>query len=234
MHNIKNRSNNDCSGWVEVDSMPIAGPRDKKQLVVDRYLMLHALKLSEGGRWLGATKVQKIIFYSEYLMNKKSMRAFSLLFRKFRFGPYSDDLSNDIKEMSSFGLVEVGRGGGLALGDLGRKIMDDTTDFNVDYSWILPPMIESANKIAPMTTEETLEFIYALPLRTRYGTTVGVIPDGAEISRPLDPSPNVRSLSLKEEWLETLAMIADMDVAERLEYLLQTSSQKSISPFVVN
>lgn len=213
--------------------MSLAKPRSREQILVDKYLLLLSVKESERFGWLKATKIQKVPFYAEYLMNETGEKAFNLLFRRHNFGPYSDDLERDLKELSSVNYVTVEQGN-IGLDELGERILSDTKELIEKNRWILRPIVESAKKIAPLNTDEALNFVYALPLKSRWGNTVEDIPDGATIVKPLDEKQATQIFRLNEDELETLDVLLDHATALGVYSLADRLHRGPLMPFVVD
>lgn len=213
--------------------MSLAKPRKPQQIIIDRYLTLTGFRIADKKGWMGATKTQKYYFYAEYLMSNRSERAFNLLFRRLNFGPYSDDLESDLKYLTSVNLLNY-ESNGFVLDDLGDRVLADTKNFFKDNSWVLERMAESAKKIAPMNTEDTLKFIYQLPLKTAMGERVGDVADGGTIIKPLDEKCAEKKIVLDEDWLETLEILLDTDCIRRLYYLVDNPRKSKLIPFVVD
>ena len=213
--------------------MSLAKPRSPDQILVDKYLLLLSIKESEKHGWLKATKIQKLAFYSEYLMNSAGKKAFNLLFRRHNFGPYSDDLERDFKELSSVDYVAVNQGN-ITLDELGERILSDTKELIDKNRWIVNPIVESARKIAPLNTDEALDFIYALPLKSRWGNRVEDVPDGATIVKPLEEKQAKQVFCPNSAELETLDVLLDPDTAVGIYSVIDKRHRAPLVPFVVD
>ena len=210
--------------------MALTQPRTDKDILIDRMLLLHSVKNAEKIGWIGSTKIQKIVFFSEYLMNNRNIRGHNLLFRRLHFGPYSDDLKKDIVELSSIDYLSVDDKGSLVLGDTGNDIIDDIIELLEDNKQVSDAIMESIYKIAPLDTEETLKFIYALPYKSKHGNTVGDVPDGGTICRPID---EFNTFNIDRDWLETLDLLFNFSSVENLIKILDKSPRTPSAPFMV-
>lgn len=213
--------------------MSLAKPRSQDQILIDKYLLLVSVQESERFGWLRATKIQKVSFYAEYLMNKAGERAFNLLFRRHNFGPYSDELEKDFKELSSVNYMTLEQGN-IQLDELGERILGDTKELIDKNKWVLGSIRESARKIAPLMTDEALNFIYALPLDSKWGKTVEDVPDGATIVKPLDEVRAKKVFCMDEADLETLDVLLDHDTALGIYSLADKRNRGTLMPFVVD
>lgn len=213
--------------------MSLAKPRSQDQILIDKYLLLLSVQESERFGWLRATKIQKVSFYAEYLMNKAGERASNLLFRRHNFGPYSDDLERDLKGLLSYDYMAVERGN-IGLDELGERVLRDTKELIQRNKWVVRPVVEAAKKIAPLNTDEALDFVYKLPLKSRWGDTVEDVPDGATIVKPLDEGQAKQVFSLNADELETLDVLLDPDTAIRIYSIVDKQSRAPLVPFVVD
>ena len=211
----------------------LAVPRTENQILLDNYLLLLTVQESEKHGWVRTTKVQKVAFYSEYIMNRGRLKAFGLLFRRHNFGPYSDDLENDLKNLTAFSYLTLDRGN-IVMDELGERVLEDTRELLSKNRWVRKPIIESASKIAPMDTDETLNFIYSLPIKSRYGSRVEDVPDGATIVRPLDDADAEHIFHLNEDEAETLDVLFDSKTAIEMYAIADKSSRPPLMPFVVD
>jgi len=211
----------------------LSKPRTHEQVLTDRLLILEGIRLSEKYGWLKSTKLQKLFFYGEYLMNEAGDRALNLLFRRLNFGPYSDELEKDVTALESVSYLTV-ENGDIQVDDLGDRVLRDARDLLKNNEWVSAKLSSSARKIAPMTTIEALEFVYSLPIKSRYGSVVEDIPDGATIVKPLGEDVAQRKLTLDKEDLETLDILLDPDTIRGIYDLLDKRQRSPLMPFVVD
>jgi uncharacterized protein YwgA len=215
--------------------MGIQRPRDANQVLGDRLLFLFALKESEQYGSIRLIKMQKMFFYSEYLMNKRKERGFNLLFRRHKFGPYSDDLEKDMKDLASVQFIKIDDKS-IELDEFGERILFEAEELLLSNKWLSETISQSAKKIVPMVNDSVLNFIYKLPVESKFGKTVEDIPDGGTIIRPLDDKISEKKFVLDEDWIETLDVLFDVKTTKNLLRILEHHQPEhpSIFPFVVD
>lgn len=79
--------------------------RDADEIIIDRLLLLYLINEVNKYTSLGRTKLQKLIFLSEYNMLRNNIKGLNLKFFRWDLGPMSEEIYQDCDFLCSVGLI---------------------------------------------------------------------------------------------------------------------------------
>lgn len=150
--------------------MPIVTPLEK---AFDRLLSLYLVsKANRQVSNFGNTKFQKFTFLAEWEMIDKREKGYSYFFLKFKKGPYSFDLANDIGTLMKAGIIRL-VGYDIILTHYGKNIVNDFSNILDENRYLGSIIDKTIDTYAHCSLEELLNIMYSLPHPYVSGYTIG-------------------------------------------------------------
>jgi len=140
--------------------MHIYNMKDSQILPKRMHILLELMKISKGIQ--GKTKLQKMMF----LAKEEFGIQHEYTFEKYNYGPYSFELSNDLKALESFGLIKIDKNAfdskGLFEGKIFIFNLTEEGELIVDKEItpkMLPETISKLQKLVDTWNKEPLQNI---------------------------------------------------------------------------
>lgn len=188
--------------------------RTSKDKAVDRFLTLYLVNDAfsrKGLRSLPATRLQKLVFLSEWPMIRERKKAFNFYFIKLIHGPFSQELKEDSRKLVQAKLLQ---GQWFVPTGNAKLLLDDFRDL-VERNESFVQYIRSVNDVcAQIPLKQLLAMIYQLPWRG--GKTIADLPLRTPMLYPMKPERVVSEFDISEEEAEDLLMNFDPKVANDL------------------
>ena len=182
--------------------------RSPREKLTDRVLLLYMLKkASEIDSSLGFTKVEKLVFLSEWAMIANREKGFNYRFIKLTYGPYSDQLlREDLHRLITSRIVE-----GLTLSptEIGMAILNDFKEIFSRNEIFIQIIDRTVEEYARMSLSELLHIVYSMPHPYIEGRTIRDVRERTPLLYPLDEKKAREVFSLTPEEIATLEIYFD-------------------------
>ena len=143
---------------------------------INRLLFLYLVsKVSNKVPQFGFTKLQKFTFLSEWAMIDKRDRGFCYYYLKFKKGPYSFDLNNDLEMFLQSKIIRVSNHN-LSLTEYGKSIVNDFSSIIEQNGYTLSIIDKIIDGFADFSLQELLKLIYSLRHPYVKNYTIGSAP----------------------------------------------------------
>ncbi|KPV62343.1 MAG: hypothetical protein AOA66_1375 [Candidatus Bathyarchaeota archaeon BA2] len=182
--------------------------RSPKEKLVDRLLLLHLLsKASEIDSSLGVTKIEKLVFLSEWAMISNREKGFNYSYIKLTYGPYSDQLlRQDLPWLITSGIVE---GRTLSPTEMGKAILDDFKDLFSRNEVFIRRIDRTVEEYIRMPLKELLNMVYSMSHPYIKGRTICDVKERTPLLYALDERKARKVFNLTPEEIATLEIYFD-------------------------
>lgn len=188
--------------------------RTPKEKIIDRFLLLYVLaKSSKRVERLGRTKLQKIVFLSEWKMISHQMKGLNYNYIKLLHGPYSQELEDDTKRLVKMGDAYAGT---LLPTEKGLCVIEDFGELIARNKSFLDVIDGYVRQCTSVDLQTLLDRIYALKHPMRRNITIDQTPLRTPILYPLSESNAETTFNIGSDDLENLEMSLDPGVVEGL------------------
>jgi len=188
--------------------------RTLKDKAVDRFLTLYLVNdafTRKGLRSLPATRLQKLVFLSEWPMIKEHKKAFNFYFIKLIHGPFSKELGGDARKLVQARLLQ--RHWFVPTRNA-RLLLDDFCDL-IERNESFVQHIRTANDVcAQVPLKQLLDMIYGLSWRG--GRTIRDLPPRTPMLYPMQPEKIVSEFDIADDEVEDLLMNFDPEIVNDL------------------
>lgn len=182
--------------------------RSPREKLADRLLLLYLLnKASEIDSSLGVTKVQKMVFLSEWMMLTNREKGFNYSFIKLTYGPYSHQLQReDLPQLITSGIVE-----GLTLSptEIGRAILNDFEDLFRRNGIFIRRVDRIVEEYSRMPLGELLRRVYSMRHPYIKGRTIRDLKERTPLLYAIDKKNASEVFNLTPEEIATLEIYFD-------------------------
>ncbi|MCJ7609716.1 Panacea domain-containing protein [Candidatus Bathyarchaeota archaeon] len=87
---------------------PANTERTEAEATIDRFLLLSLIQEAHRTRSLwGKTKLEKLVYLSQYALEKMKTKAFNYYFYKWHYGPFSDQIYRDLDGLTQCGVIRL-------------------------------------------------------------------------------------------------------------------------------
>ncbi|VUT26356.1 MAG: hypothetical protein MOIL_01520 [Candidatus Methanolliviera sp. GoM_oil] len=186
---------------------------DLQEKIMDKVLLLYLIgKAKEEGN-LGVTKLMKLTFLTEQRMAEDRVKGFNYWFYKWRYGPFTQEIYDDLDCLMQNELIT--ERGGIELTDRGleflneiRGLLDENTiilkyidGIAEEYGSIeLNALIDRVDEIEPLGRKKIKDLLI-----------------GEHILSKLSDLEADRVFEIDDEWLETLDLLLNKEEYESLK-----------------
>jgi len=136
--------------------------RTAEEVTVDRFLLMFLISTANKIRSLwGKTKLEKLVYCSQYGMMKTRIKGFNYYFYRWHFGPYSEQVYEDLAAFSECGFVaHKVESGEIAVTPKGLRILHQFDDVINDNAAICAIIRETAEDYKEYSADKIKEAIY--------------------------------------------------------------------------
>ncbi|WP_152415908.1 type II toxin-antitoxin system antitoxin SocA domain-containing protein [Halovivax asiaticus] len=202
-------------------SQEYGDPRDYKDRLVDRLLLLHLFdRVSETSRITGDVKLQKLVFLSENSLVQEGIDGLKYSFFRWEHGPMSKEVYEDHEYLCENRFVSEESGEILSQG---KEVLDQATPVLSDNSDIVREINLTIEKYGDIPGYKLKNIVYDMNVELMASGTeqkVEDIPKGTDIIWSLSNDEYNQRFELSDEWAETL------------DILLHERSRKSVNTAV--
>ena len=186
--------------------------RSFKEVLADRLLLLWLLYDALKYKSLGDTKTQKLGYLSEWSMIDDHEKGFNYDFIKLPYGPYSDQLQEDIVWLEEQTLIEsipIREGKLFHESRFGHKILNDFNCLFSRNSLFTNKIARVNNKYASRNASELVELVHSFPHPYIKGKTINDLKLGQKILYKLTEEKARVKFEITPEELATLDVYLD-------------------------
>ncbi|RLI98876.1 MAG: hypothetical protein DRP08_07740 [Candidatus Aenigmatarchaeota archaeon] len=206
--------------------MGLAVRRSYQDKIIDAFLTLYLIyDVFKHLRFLEMTRVQKLVFLSEWKMIDNRRKGFNFNFVKLLYGPYSRELQNTISKLIMHGLLNDSD---LRPTKLAMEIIDDFNDVlrrNEEFIRVIQEINRNYSKV-PL--QELLEEIYDMPHPYIKGKTIREVAIGTQILYTLKKEKAISAFKITEDEFEDLAICIDPKIQESLTKAMESIRNKHL------
>ncbi len=187
--------------------------REKKEVLSDRLLLLWLLYDAMTYKSFGITKTQKLAYLSEKKMIDNREKGFNYDFIKLTYGPYSEDLEEDIKWLQRKTLVRavpIGRNAKIFRRSVfGGKLLSDFHELFLRNN-VITRRIARVNRIyATKNSQEIVRYVHGLPHPYLKNRIIDQLKPGTKILYKLEERKAQTVFDITPEELATLDIYLD-------------------------
>jgi len=185
----------------------ISMPKTPEEEVVDRLLLLYLINKAHAIRSLwGRTKLEKLVYCSQYGMMKSGIKGFNYHFYKWKFGPFSDEIYEDIDQLSKGKLIVKGVED-FQVAPLGLKILEDCKELLDKNRGITKYIDEVVSDFKDYDADRIMNAIYETTVFEEKKRKVKDVPPKGELLSKLPIGKATKAFQIDSSWLETLEIL---------------------------
>jgi len=192
----------------------------EKEVLVDNLLLLYLIKRvhDKSGRYLGMTKLQKLVFIAEKDLNQKRTKAFNYDFFAWNYGPLSKEIYLDHEKLVENDLV--GKTENITLSKRGKDLFKDLEEIFVKNREILEDIDKVVEKFADFNTNSLVRYVHDLEIeveRCEEPVKIGSLNKGADIISKIDEEGAEKTFEIDDAWIETLEILMDKEFCKTIK-----------------
>lgn len=190
--------------------------RSFEEQVLDKLLLIYLIE--KANKYInGMTKLQKIVFTSEWTMVNKKIKAFNYDIFKYKQGPYSFQLEEDIKYLEKNNLIEIEKV--ITVTDRGKEILlrlKDNIKRNRNVVRIIDSIVETLSR---KNLDDILKMVYGAEFKLPDGRIMKIndIPIETLMIKKLKEGEAKEKFTIPEEWVETVDIMMSKDFYNSLK-----------------
>lgn len=173
-------------------------------------------------------KAQKLVFLSEKLSVQRSLRSLVYPFFRWHKGPWSKNLSEDLRHLTNNGFLERETSGFVPTSEA-KEILKLSAPLLDSENIFLRPIDETIVKWGHFSPDAIKEQVYDIPIfvpRLRKVMRMRDIEEGQILLFGVSESKARRIFSLPEDWMATLEILFDKDAIESFRMAQQDASRR--------
>jgi len=206
--------------------------RKLQEILADRLLLLWLLYDAMNYKRFGETKVQKLVFLSEWKMIDNLEKGFNYNFIRLSFGAFSPDVEKDVKWLEDEQLIEA-----IPISEkarifrqtrFGNKLFNDFREIfrrNVTFT---RRMAEINRKYAKKPLQELVDYVYSLPHPYIKGLTILKSKFGQPLLYKLDEEKAKEAFKITPEELATLDIYFDDESYRSVIQAFESAKRKPL------
>lgn len=188
--------------------------------MVDNLLLLYLIKRvhERSRRYLGMTRLQKLVFMAEKALNEQRIKAFNYTFFAWDFGPLSREIYVDHEKLVDNGTLSKNEN--ISLSKDGKKLLKDSEEIFEKNKDILEDIDITIEKYADFDTESLVEYVHDLKVKVKEyekPVRIGSLRKGTDIISKLDEEKAEKSFEIDEAWIETLEILLDKEFCKAIK-----------------
>jgi len=210
--------------------------RTVPEKLIDRlltlYLITDALKYI---KFLGETRVQKLVFLSERSMLKEYEKGFNYSYIKLDWGPFSPDLRADLgslieQEFLGIRTLETDNGAiqGYLIANEVKTLFDDFKEILQRNDHFLEAIRRVNREYARDSLKRLLRRVYAMPHPYLKRRTIASLAPRNPILYPIESKKASRVFEITPEELDDLEMYLDKELSMRLEEAMKDAKTRHL------
>lgn len=206
--------------------------RNLQEVLADRLLLLWLLYDAINYKRFGETKVQKLVFLSEWKMIDNFEKGFNYRFIRLTFGAFSRDVEKDVKWLEDQQLVE-----GIPISEkakifrqtrFGNKLFRDFREIFQRNTIFTRRMAEVNRKFARKRLQELVDYVYSLPHPYVEGLTILKAEPGQQLLYKLNEKKAKETFKITPEELATLDIYFDNENYRSLMRASESAKRKPL------
>lgn len=207
-------------------------PRNPREILADRLLLLWLLYDAMNYKRFGETKIQKLSFLSEWKMIDNSEKGFNYKFIRLSFGAFSPEVEKDIEWLENIKLIE-----GIPISEkarifrktrFGRKLFNDFQEMFKRNRLFLRRIAEVNCEYAKKPLQELVDYVYGLPHPYIKGLTIAECKIGQQLLYKLDEEKAKETFKITPEELATLDIYLDFRNYASLTQASESAKRKPL------
>ena len=200
--------------------------RTLEERLVDRLLLLYLIdQTNKIGYVGGKTRAQKLVFLSETDQQRKKLKGFNYGYVRLDYGPYSNDLNDDIALLKKEGFLCL-REKSHYLTLPSNRILDLSKECLDRNTKILAPIDKIVQKWARKKTEELLKSVYRRKALYHPQKTIKALRKPTILLKRQSEEEVAQTFRLTESEVATLEILFDPEAVESLERAQESARTK--------
>jgi len=192
----------------------------EKEAIIDNLLLLYLIRRvhEKSETYLGITKLQKLVFIAQKILNDKGMKAFNYDFFAWNYGPLSKEMYLDRENLIRNDILNHDEN--ITLSRRGRKLLEDLREVfesNRDILEILDNVVE---KFGNLDTNSLVQYVHDLTVKVQGCEDlirIGSLNKGTDIIIKRDKQEIVKTFEINEPWIETLEILMDKEFCDAIK-----------------
>ena len=177
--------------------------RTLEEKIIDKFLLLVLVDDIDEG--IGDTKIQKLAYLSERIMNIQNYKGFNYNFIRMPYGPFSRDLENDIKDLESCGVITHLS---HVVAPRGRRVLKSFTHLILENHKILDTIRNVNRKYSQIPRDDLVDYVHSLPNPIRPSITINDTKHGSYILKKIR-GPYSLTFTIDESDMASLEIYLD-------------------------
>lgn len=192
----------------------------EKEIVVDNLLLAYLIERAHkrSRRYLGMTKLQKLIFMVEKIFNERKIKAFNYDFFAWDYGPLSREIYLDLRKLIENDIVSQNEN--ITLSRRGKKLLEDLKEIFQRNREIMECIDSIVEKFADFNTDSLVQYVHDMEVTVKgqdEPVRIGNLDKGTSIMSRISGENAEKSFEIEEAWLETLEILMDKKFCEAIE-----------------
>lgn len=192
----------------------------EKEVLTDNLLLLYLIKRAheKSRNYLGITKLQKLVFVAEKILNETRVKAFNYNFFAWNFGPLSKEIYLDHKRLVENDIVNQDEN--VTLSKRGKKLFEDLREIFEKNRDILKGIDDIIEEFADFDTDSLVKYVHNLTVEVRgyeEPVRIGNLNKGTDIISKIDGENAEKTFEIDELWVETLEILMDKEFCNAIK-----------------
>jgi uncharacterized phage-associated protein len=203
--------------------------RTPEEEAVDRLLLLYLIDYAHKMRSLwGKTKLEKLVYCAQYSMSTEKTKGFNYFFYKWKFGPFSKEIYEDLEQMKENRLILTKEFQDLQPTPIGTKVIDDCKEIFKQNHDIINHIDCIVKEFKNYTADAIKDEIYGMVILGQKQKRVGDADLEEPLLQKLPLQEAKRVFQIDRSWLETLEI---MFSGEFYESIIKARSDPRTVPY---
>lgn len=191
----------------------------QKDAIANKILLLYLITETNKKYWLGKTKLQKLLFLSEYEMIKNKVKGLNYTFYRWEHGAFSLEIYDDLRilaENNFVGVYEYHAGGfWVTKKEKSIELLNVCSELLQENKTVIRYIDSIIEKYGNLITDALKNIAYSVKI-PHLNLTVKEIPLGITFLTPLSDKETKIKFKISDEWVETLEIYFDTEFLNSL------------------
>ncbi len=205
----------------------------EEEIITDNVLLLYLITRvhEKSEKYLGITKLQKLVFIAQKILNDRDMKAFNYGFFAWNYGPLSKEIYVDRENLVENDILNHDEN--LTLSKRGKKLLEDLREVFESNKDILEVLDSVVEKFGNLDTNSLVQYVHGLTVSVKGcedPVRIGSLNKGMDIIMKHDEQKIVKTFEISEAWIETLEILMDKEFCDAIKESERDAREGRILP----
>ncbi|MGD2247560.1 MAG: DUF4065 domain-containing protein [Candidatus Methanofastidiosia archaeon] len=192
----------------------------EKEVITDNFLLLYLINTvhEKSRHYLGMTKLQKLVFIIEKILNEKGIKTFNYNFFAWNYGSLSKEIYLDHEKLVENDIINDNKN--ITLSKRGKKLLEDSKSILKRNRDILKDLDKIVEEFADFDTNSLVDYVHELTVNIESHENpvkISSLNKGTDIPLKVDDRHGIKVFEIDESWIETLEILMDKEFCEDIK-----------------